>query len=230
MPEGELRREKGTKRFSFFALCARVPFLLPPSLALPSALSLHPLTSPDTIQLTTLTFSPFFPCYVSICLRPRASSCRSSFYLPSPSFLHPLFPSLDFAACYSAFSFVDVSPSSPHLRPPRLSLLPAISQSSLALSLTDNPPVFHARVSLSHSFNVSRILFQPSKRTYDKWLDVGERQHGERKRERGRKKTRERYASVDFSILSSTLAYVKSSLGSIKASFFKLFRATRERF
>lgn len=31
---------------SLSSLCARVPFLLPPSLALPSALSLHPLTSP----------------------------------------------------------------------------------------------------------------------------------------------------------------------------------------
>lgn len=41
--------------------------------------------------------------------------------------------------------------------------------------------------------------------------------------EKGKERTKEGYTSVDFSILSLTLAYIKSSLGSIKASFFKFF-------
>lgn len=47
-----------------------------------------------------------------------------------------------------------------------------------------------------------------------------------RERERGAKERERRRAGntpVDFSILSSALAYVKSSLGSMRMLFFKLF-------
>lgn len=46
-------------------------------------------------------------------------------------------------------------------------------------------------------------------------------------RERMRTRTREGYTSVDFSILFSAFTYVKKTLGSIKAPFFKLFSTTR---
>lgn len=143
MPEGERRTEKGTKCFSFFALrqcTVSSPTLPRPPFCFVSSPSDFPRYHPT--NLTTLTFSPFFPCYVSICLRPRLF------------FLFLLLPSLPFPLStllyYSTFVCASSSTSlASHLRPPLLSLLPAIVQSSLALSLTDNPSVFCAHVSFS---------------------------------------------------------------------------------
>lgn len=85
------------------------------------------------------------------------SPVRLFFLFPLFLPLHPLSP-LDFAVLFHLRPrlFVDVSCLS-YLRSPRLSLLPAVLQSSLALSLAPTtPPVFRA---LSHSFNISWILF-----------------------------------------------------------------------
>lgn len=202
-------REKGTKRFSFFALsaCARCTvFLLPPSLALPSALSLHPLTSPDTIQLTqptTLTFSPFFPCCVSICLRPVR--CLRLFLLfllfafpsrPVPSILHPL----------SHHGLCGTTLPSPVLLRRR-------SLASLTFALLGFPfylPLYRSHpsllrspatlpsftlTSLSHSFDVSRILFQPSKRNVRQMARYGRTAGGKKEGERKREKAAHRSIS-----------------------------------
>lgn len=114
MAEGERRREEGKRRFSFFAL-PRVPFLLsfhpssplaahPLSLS-PSyslSLSLHPLTSPGTIQSNHPNLSSSLAAFRSTFA--HTSSSSSSFYLPapvallaSPSRPTPLLPRLGFA-------------------------------------------------------------------------------------------------------------------------------------
>lgn len=190
-------REKGTKRFSFFALsaCARCTvFLLPPSLALPTALSLHPLTSPDTIQLTqptTLTFSPFFPCCVSICLRPVR--CLRLFLLfllfafpsrPVPSFLHPLSHHgfavpLYLRLCFFVDGLSPLSPSPSSAFPSTYRYIAVIPR-----SFAHRQP---SRLSRSRLFLIPSTFrascFNLQRETYDKWLDMGEQQ-GEKRREK----------------------------------------------
>lgn len=183
------------KRFSFFALrpcTVSSPTLPRPPFCFVSSPSDFPRYHPA--NLTTLTFSPFFPCCVSICLRPRLF--LFFLLLPSFPFLPPSpFPSrlccttlpsssTSLASHLSPLAFC-LSPLACRLRPPRLSLLLGILQSSLALSLTDNPPVFHTHVSFSFLQRFAHPV-SSSKRRYHKWLDIGDRQYEERERERKR--------------------------------------------
>lgn len=191
-------------------------FSHPPSPSL-LLLSLHPLTSPDTIQanLTTLTFSPFFPCCVSICLRPRLFLL----FLLLPSL--PFFPPSPFPSqlcCTTLPSSVLLRPrlSPLHLCPPLGFPFYQLYCSHPSLFRSPTTLLSFTLMSLSHSFNVSRILFllQRERTTNGSIWENGSMEKG---------RENERRLHIDFSILSLTLAYVKSPLGSIKASFFKLF-------
>lgn len=159
MPEGELRREKGTKCFSFFALrpcTVSSPTLPRPPFCFVSSPSDFPRYHPA--NLTTLTFSPFFPCCVSICLRPRLFL----FFLLLPSF--PFLPPSPFPSrlCCTTLPSSSTSLAS-HLSPLAFALLgfPFYSVYCSHPSLFRSPTTLlsFTLMSLSHSFNVSRILF-----------------------------------------------------------------------
>lgn len=147
-------------------------------------------------NLTTLTFSPFFPSCISTCLRLRARVPLLFLFLflvlsSLSSFLHPYLSSFPSRFCCT-------TPSSPVLLRRRLSPLTFALLGFPFYSLYRcHPSLFcsHRQPSFLSFFRVHvSFLFLPrfthlvssSKRTEDKWLDIRERQHGEKENENKR--------------------------------------------
>lgn len=163
--EGERRRERageGYETLLFLRSTSRTVSspLLPPSLSVSSP-SDFPRYYPA--NLTTLTFLfPLLrfdlPCTPLLPLSPFAFPLLLPSRPPSDPFpLSTLLYSYSISACAPSSTFL-----ASHLRPPPPSaspLLHPILQSSLALSLTDNPPLSFALVSLSHFSVIPHIMF-----------------------------------------------------------------------
>lgn len=154
------------KPFSFFVL-SRVPFPLlssPPSF--PLCLSLHPLTSPGYYPANHPNLSSSLAAFRSAFA--HTSSSSFSFYLSSPSPLHPSGPFPLSTLLYS-YSISACAPSSTflasHLRspPPASPLLPPIycSHPSLFRSPTTLPCLWISSLFLiSPSFRISYFCFK----------------------------------------------------------------------
>lgn len=219
MPEGgELREGEGHETLLFLrSLCLRPlyrlssPTLPRPPFRFVSSPSDFPRYHPanPTNHPNLLSFLPLLRFDLpSPGAMPSPLLALPPFCLPFP--FRPFFPPSPFPSrtlrYHSTFACASSSTVSrlSHLRPPRLSLLPtAISQSSLAPSLTDNPPVFHAHV----SFSFLRRFAHPVSTFKEKRTTNGSMWENSRGKKGGRKKTREGCTSVDFFILFST--YVK---------------------